>query len=430
MKFKRRLLVFPCGSEIGLEIHNALKYSKHVELFGASSIDDHGKFVYTNYIRDIPFVYDKNFINTLNKIIKKHKIDLVYPAHDDVVYKLALNRNKLVCSFIGPDKYTAEICRFKSKTYTHFQNILATPIVYKDVTLIKKFPVFLKPDSGQGTRGTFIAYNKNEVEFYTNRDSSLLVLEYLPGEEYTVDCFTDRHGELLFVGPRVRARIQNGISVSTFPVKNKRSFIRYAKLINKNLNLRGAWFFQVKRNSSGKLTLMEIANRIAGSMALYRNLGVNFELLSIYDFNNVDVKVILNKFKIVFDRALSNKFKVDIDYNCVYVDLDDCLLLNNKVNTKLISFLYQCVNNKKKIYLITKHQSKIEQTLDKYKIRQLFDKIYHLDFTQKKSSIISDKKAIFIDDSFSEREEVKKNCNIPVFSPDTVECLLDSYEYC
>ena len=46
----KNVLVFPCGSEIGLEIHNALKYSKDFNLFGGSSVDDHGKYVYKNYI--------------------------------------------------------------------------------------------------------------------------------------------------------------------------------------------------------------------------------------------------------------------------------------------------------------------------------------------------------------------------------------------
>ena len=50
MSSKNNILVFPCGSEIGLEINNALKWSTHIELFGASSVDDHGKYVYLEII--------------------------------------------------------------------------------------------------------------------------------------------------------------------------------------------------------------------------------------------------------------------------------------------------------------------------------------------------------------------------------------------
>ena len=124
MQFKKRILIFPCGSEIGLEIHNALEYSRHVELYGGSSVDDHGIFVYKNYIGGLPFIYDKNFISKLNKVITKYKIDFIYPAHDDVVYILAKNVKKLTCRLIGPTDKTAEICRFKAKTYEFFKNLL------------------------------------------------------------------------------------------------------------------------------------------------------------------------------------------------------------------------------------------------------------------------------------------------------------------
>ena len=46
-----RVLVFPCGTEIGLEIHRALCRSAHVEVFGANSLEpSHGPHVFRNYL--------------------------------------------------------------------------------------------------------------------------------------------------------------------------------------------------------------------------------------------------------------------------------------------------------------------------------------------------------------------------------------------
>jgi len=57
----KRVLVFPCGSEIGLEINKALGHSIHFELIGASSVpSNHGKFVYKNYIEGIPYIDDED----------------------------------------------------------------------------------------------------------------------------------------------------------------------------------------------------------------------------------------------------------------------------------------------------------------------------------------------------------------------------------
>jgi len=77
---KKNILIFPCGSEPGLEICRSLKYSKHFEIFGGSSVDNHGKFVYKNYIGNIPFIDEENFIVELKEIIKNYHINAIYPT--------------------------------------------------------------------------------------------------------------------------------------------------------------------------------------------------------------------------------------------------------------------------------------------------------------------------------------------------------------
>jgi hypothetical protein len=89
----KNVLVFPCGSEIGLEVNQSLAYSTHFTLFGGSSVDDHGKFVYKNYIEGLPFLDSPNFINEINRTIKRYKIDYIIPAHDSAVLKLAENQS-------------------------------------------------------------------------------------------------------------------------------------------------------------------------------------------------------------------------------------------------------------------------------------------------------------------------------------------------
>ena len=67
---KKNILVFPCGSEIGLEIYRSLRYSIHFNLIGASSVEDHGRFVYENYIGGLPYITDSNFIDAIREIRK------------------------------------------------------------------------------------------------------------------------------------------------------------------------------------------------------------------------------------------------------------------------------------------------------------------------------------------------------------------------
>jgi len=422
---KTKLLVFPCGSEIGLEIQKALKYAKYIELWGGSSVrSNHGKFVYKNYIGDLPHVDDSNFLENLNKIIKKYDFDMIYPAYDEINFELNKKSDSLKAEIIGSPFQTLKLTRSKSQTYSYFKGKLAVPVEYSSVNEIEigEYPIFIKPDQGHGSEDTHIAQDRERAEFYLRNNENLIMLEYLEGKEYTIDCFTDYTGELRFIGGRERKRIRNGISVDAIPIENK-EIAKFAEVINAELNLNGAWFFQLKEDNSGKLKLLEIGPRIAGTMALYRNLGVNFPLLSFYNAKKIDIDIVRNDYPIEIDRALKNKFDIGLDYDHIYIDLDDCLINNGKVNSQIIKFIYDSINNNLQINLITKHNGNLKDKLKQNRLENVFDQILHIRQEESKSDYISENNAILIDDSFSERKEVSEKCNIPVFSPDMVESL-------
>jgi len=418
----KNVLVFPCGSEIGLEVNRALAHSKHFRLFGGNSVDDHGKFVYKNYIDGLPYVDSPDFIKKINEIIKENSIDFIIPAHDSVVLKLAENQDKINAVVITSCAETSKICRSKGKTYEFFNNLIPTPKVYER-TEEKMFPIFLKPEIGQGTKGTYRVETEEEISFYLKKDPTLLVLEYLPGDEYTVDCFTDRNGNLLFAEGRKRIRINNGISVNSKQVNNPR-FQEIAKIINKTLSFQGVWFYQVKERENGELVLMEIAPRIAGTMALFRVMGINFIELSLFDRMSVDVSILNNKLDVEIDRALFARFSNTETYDYIYIDFDDTIIVENEVNTDVMKFIYQARNTGKKIILLSKHSKNIRETLTSFAISELlFEEIIVLRENQNKSDFIREMNSIFIDDSFAERKRVFETLKIPVFSLDAIESL-------
>ncbi|MBB6632574.1 ATP-grasp domain-containing protein [Cohnella thailandensis] len=422
---KKNVLIFPCGSEIALEINRALSHSIHVRMFGASSVSsNHGKFVFENYIEDVPFINDPNFIDSINEIIDQNEIDFIYPAHDSVVVFMAQHQAKINAKVITSPYESCRICRSKGETYKYFKGIVNVPLEFSIDNPDLKFPLFLKPDVGQGSKGTQKVNTRAELDFYYNQQSDLLILEYLPGPEYTIDCFSDHTGELKFVGARVRNRISNGISVETFPVEQLR-FIEIAETINSKLSLNGAWFFQVKERSNGELVLMEIAPRIAGGMGLYRNQGVNIPLLSLFNQLKFPIEIINQKFEIRLDRSLFNRYELGVEYQHVYIDLDDTIIIDNKVNSLAIAFIYQCMNKGKQIHLISKHRGDIYDSLRKFKIDHLFNTVIWLKSEDRKCDHITRFPAIFIDDAFSERKQVSYELKIPVFEVSAIESLLE-----
>ena len=433
MTKKKNILVFPCGSEIALEVYRSVKNSTHFNLIGASSVNDHGKFVFENYVDGLPFITATNFIPSIKKVVADYSIDAIYPAMDAVIEILKKNEAEIGCKVIASEEETTQICLSKSRTYKVLEGTVKIPKTFSAADLLQAgeatFPVFAKPDVGYGSRGAKKITSAEDLKAHLELYPSCILSEFLPGKEYTVDCFTANSGEMLFAAARERCRLMNGISVNTRPVKeNAEEFVEFAKKINSVIKFSGAWFYQVKRDANGQLTLMEVASRFGGSSSLFRAQGINFALMSLFDAFGTPVAVLRNSYDVEMDRALDNKYKLDLKYNEVFVDFDDCIYLEKQfVNDELMAYLYRCVNKGIKVTLLSRHDDvklgKLDNLLDKLRIRQVFDRIIHLDPSEKKIDYIDNTNSIFIDDSFAERKAIADKFHIPVFSLDMVETL-------
>lgn len=423
---KKNILIFPCGSENALEIYDSLKYNVNFNVFGATSREDYSTFVYPkeNYILDDLFIFDDNFVDKFNDKIKQYEIDLVIPTHDTVALVLAEKRNQINATIVTSSYETANICRNKRITYDLLKEEYFAPKVHNSADEVTEYPVFSKPNVGEGAKGVQIINNKEELVYILENQKDDIIVEYLPGAEYTVDCFTDRHGNLLFSGARTRKRIQMGISFCSETYKDT-EIDKIASIINSKIAMRGAWFFQLKRDVNGELKLLEVSVRQAGTMALYRQNGINFALLSVFDAMDIDVKIINNDLSLKLERKLENKYKINIDYSIVYIDYDDTLIINDKVNLIALAFIYKCIQENKKVVLITKHAYDLDESLAKYRLsRNLFDEVLHIAEDDKKYKYIKEDEAILIDNYFKERDEAKEKLGIPVFDVDAIESLI------
>jgi len=425
---KFKVMIFPAGSEIGLEIYNSLKYNLHVELFGISGKSDHAKYIYdkNHYFEGDYYIDKTHFLKIFNSLIEKLHIDFIFPTHDSIALYLAKHQHKIKAKVLTSPIETTLIAREKKLTYKLFKDCNFCPIVYNPPYKNCIFPLFVKPNEGQGGKGSFIAHSKFELSNKLENTNNLVVMEYLPGDELSVDCFTNRHGDLLFVGPRTRERITMGISFRSSIVELTDEINEIAKEINKRVKIKGAWFFQVKKDKNQNYKLMEFAVRQASTMGVYRQIGINFALLSLFDALEHNVKIIKNVHSVELDRCYNNSYKTNLIYDKVYFDFDDTLIINNQVNCTALRFLYQCKNRSIKIILLTKHEFKIKNTLKKYCISEkLFYKIIVIKASDDKLNFIEPKGAIYIDNYFFDREKVFTTLHIPVFDVDAIECLLE-----
>jgi hypothetical protein len=407
------ILIYPAASEIAREVFESLKDNKDLNLIGGTSSNfDKSHFIGYQKILNIPFIsndHESDFVKNIYNILLDNSIDYIFPCHDDV---------SLILSELIPNKTLShnyqinKICRYKNLTYNFLQSTGLIPEINPII-----YPRFVKPINSNGSKGAELIKNEKELESYYLKynKTNTLELEYLPGDEYTVDCFSEK-GCLLFSGARQRNTTKMGIAELSIGVDNN-EINSIAEIINnefiKKGGFDGAWFFQLKKDINDKYKLLEIGPRISGGMSFYRMRGINFSILTILTKQNINnLKIQDNKIKnLKFSKFFIPKYKYDgLKYENIYVDFDDTLYIHKdkKLNLNLIKLLYQGINEKKKLVLITRSRNNFKSILNQYKINNIWDEIIHITDDTPKHKFITNN-SVFIDDSFSERDFIKEN---------------------
>lgn len=421
----RRVLVFPAGTEIGLEIHAALQGCRKVKLFAAGAdVSNHARFVYPEY-HVVPNVHVEGWLETLVELCERLGIQYIFPAHDDVIVALSSSRGHIPATLVTSNHDTCITTRSKSATYRRLAGILPVPCVFPSATDVVEFPVLVKPDKGQGSSHIALVRTREELSTAITSTPEPIICEYLPGDEFTVDCFSSVSQGLLFAGARKRRRTRNGISVNT-KTEDLPEAWPLAEAISGELGLRGAWFFQLKRNAKGELALLEVAPRIAGAMAAHRVLGVNFPLLAMMELEGAKLHIATNTMRVEMDRALCNRYRLNISFDTVYLDLDETLLGADGLDENVVRTICRCINHGKRIVLLTDRA--IGSASIAMKISSFFDEILQVPPNRPRSVMVTVPAAIYVDNNLERRMEVSRVRQIPTFDASMIELLHGSAE--
>lgn len=106
----------------------------------------------------------------------------------------------------------------------------------------------------------------------------LVVMEYLPGDEYSVDVVADR-GKAIAIVPRIREKIILGASFTGRVVKHKQ-ITEYTKKIISGIELNGAVGLQFRMDKEGTPKILEVNARPHGALTLSAAAGVNILYLA------------------------------------------------------------------------------------------------------------------------------------------------------
>lgn len=157
----------------------------------------------------VPSVREKNYIEVLNTIIKKEKIDIIIPitSYDvNLFCKDDIQKDFKNVKMLLMNEKSNKIFSNKRTCYKYLRNIgIKAPEIYNTPETLR-FPCVLKPEESSGSKNIIKLDSIEDFSYWSNKIENFLVCEYLEGREFTVDCLFDNNGKCL--GANVRERVK------------------------------------------------------------------------------------------------------------------------------------------------------------------------------------------------------------------------------
>ena len=333
------------GAPGGIGISKCLKEDKNINLFVSDANPTaNGRYLNKNRFLLTEKATSERFVPQILEICKENDIKIIFPLVTLELFKFAEHKElfeKEGIKVIVSDKNNLDIANNKSRLYEHLskQGIL-TPqykVVSKgdfdgfieaieDLGYPEK-AVCMKPSVSNGSRGVRIIddladkfdllFNQKPNNLYISSDEILAILrgkdfpelllsEVLPFEEYTIDTIVNE-GKPILILPRIRKKMNNGISVEGQFIENQ-EIIQYCQQIIESMNLHGPIGIQVKKAEDGRFKILEINPRIQGTSMAAMGLGINLPLIAVQQELGLPVVIPPINWGLSFSRYYSEVF--------------------------------------------------------------------------------------------------------------------------
>lgn len=327
---------------------------REVIIIGTDMKDDPSIRQYVDVFYKVPAVGDPKYVDALLEICRKEKVDVVLPSISAELPLLEARKNEFEA--IGAkvsvtDRKGLLIANDKIKLYEfmkeHHLNVPKFEKANSIEELLKAcekigFPdkaVCIKMKDGSGSRGIRIINPKQSRydifvgekpnSFYTTLDDmismfkeagkmpELMVMEFLPGMEYSVDVLAN-HGKIEYMIGRESNVILASIPQEATLAPNEEAY-KIAEDVIGALGLDGNLDLDFKFDEDGHPQLMEINPRSAATMSIFAAGGINLLYLRIKQLLGEPLPQLNVKYGVKMKRRYA-EFFYDQNGNAIFLN--------------------------------------------------------------------------------------------------------------
>ncbi len=270
----RKILITGAGGPSAIAVFKSLS-KLDAELYMADMCPNApGLFlVETNARSVVPKATHASFVENVLALCIHKNIDLLIPTVDEELLPLAVNRKAFTDAGIQVAlSNTTSLAKCLDK-FTLMQTCakrlsLANYALHTQETCLDswQFPVIAKPRSGSGSRGVLRLDGYSDYQSIAF-DENLLLQEYLPGKEYSVDVFVSQQGMCLACVPRQRVKVDSGVAIVSKTLHDQ-TLTALALQVMAVTGLTGVANIQFKEDAQGIPKLLEVNPRFSGTMPL------------------------------------------------------------------------------------------------------------------------------------------------------------------
>lgn len=284
------LLLTSSGGLTGVYLSKHFKETSNYRIIAIDMSQANPLSKWVDSFYKVPSVQDEMFLPTIKKIISIESVNIIIPitSYDVDYFSRTEIQNELKDVRILTMNYDDHAkLHNKESCYKYFGKIgISTPVIYSSEQEIE-YPCVIKPRKGTGSKNTVIINNKSDYHYWSSKIVNGIIIQYLEGSEYTVDCLFNSKGKCL--GANVRERIKTTGGGATI-TKNDYS-ININSIIERLEKLgvvKGPINFQFKVLPNDTLCVFDFNTRFASG-------GLPLTVQSGFDIPNLLVKILLGE---------------------------------------------------------------------------------------------------------------------------------------